>query len=114
MPSFVTVSGRDSTYPARAPGWERYLDAARDVRIYRVDGRIKAIQVLAAKNRVVADSFMQTALREVAGSGEYKLISSERKGGFTIQRNSAGPQTKLTVYRMQPSNKISAFIVHFE
>jgi CheY-like chemotaxis protein len=114
LPSFVTLSGRDSTYTGKAPGWERYVDAARDVRIFRVAGRIKAIQVRAAKNRVIADSFMQTALREVADTGEYKLISSERKEGFVIQRTSAGPRAKLTVYRTQPSNKISAFVVHFE
>ena len=114
LPSFATLSGRDSTYSGKAPGWERYVDAAHDVRIYRVAGRIKAIQVRAAKNRAIADSFMQTALREVAGTGEYKFISSERKEGFIIQRNSAGPRAKLTVYRTRPANKISAFVVLFE
>ncbi|MFZ4854905.1 MAG: response regulator [Desulfuromonadaceae bacterium] len=114
LPSFITLSGRDSSYPAQTPGWERYVDTAHDVRVYRVAGKIKAIQVRAAKSRVIADSFMQTALREVADTGEYTLISSERKEGFTIQRNSAGPRAKLTVYRMQPSNKISAFVVLFE
>jgi cytoskeletal protein RodZ len=114
LPSFVTVSGRDSKYPARAPGWERYVDKKRDVRVYRVAGKIKAVQVLAAKNQVVADSFMQTALREVAGSSAYKPISSERKDGFVIQRNSAGPKAKLTVYRIESSNKISAFVVNLE
>jgi hypothetical protein len=114
LPSFVTASGHDSNYSLQAPGWERYIDAARDVRIYRVAGRIKAIQVRAAKNRDIAESFMQTALREVTDSSEYTLISSERKEGFTIQRNSVGTRASLTVYRMQPSNKISAFVVQFE
>jgi hypothetical protein len=114
LPSFVTVSGRDGTFSARNPGWERYIDKVRDIRIYRVAGAIKAIQVLAVKNQVVADSFLHTALREVAGSSEYKPVSTERKEGFTIQRNSVGPGAKLTVYRMQPSNKISAFVVHLD
>ena len=90
------------------------VDKARDIRIYRVAGQIKAVQVLAANNQMLTDSFMQTALREVAGSSEYKPISSERKDGFIVQRNSAGSRAKLTVYRIQSSNKISAFVVHLE
>ena len=114
LPSFVTVSGRDKEYSVKNPGWERYVDSKHDVRIYRLAGKIKAVQVLAAKSQVIASSFMRTALREVSGRSEYKEISREVKEGFLIQRNSVGPKSKLTVYRMQPSEKISAFVVKLE
>ncbi len=114
LPSFVTVSGRDKEYSVKNPGWERYVDSKHDIRIYRLAGKIKAVQVLAAKSQVIASSFMRTALREVSGRSEYKEISREVKEGFLIQRNSVGPKSKLTVYRMQPSEKISAFVVKLE
>jgi hypothetical protein len=114
LPSFVTASGLDKEYSAKNPGWERYVDSKYDIRIYRLAGKIKAIQVLAAKSQVIAGSFMRTALREVSGRSEYKEISREVKEGFLIQRNSVGPKSKLTVYRMQSSEKISAFVVKLE
>lgn len=114
VPSFVPVNGRDSGFSARKPGWERYVDAAHDIRIYRASGRIKAIQVMALKGHVIQETFLQSALREVAGSSAYILRSRERKQGFVIQRCSVGPRSDLLVYRQQPSDTISAFVVSLE
>jgi PAS domain S-box-containing protein len=114
VPSFITVSGRDSKYSVENPGWERYVDAKHDIRIYRDTGQIKAVQVLAAKNQMIAEPFMQNVLLEVAGSDKYTFRSSELKEGFVIQRNSIGPQSRLNVYREKVTNKISAFVVQFE
>ena len=111
VPSFVTVSGRDSKFSVGNAAWERYVDAKYDIRIYREAGRLKAVQVLAAKGHVIVESFMRDALHEVAGSSDYKRTSSETKEGFLIQRYSVGASSRLVVYRELQSNKISAFVV---
>ena len=111
VPSFVTVSGRDSRFSVGNAAWERYVDAKYDIRIYREAGRLKAVQVLAAKGHVIVESFMRDALHEVAGSSDYKRTSSETKEGFLIQRYSVGASSRLVVYRELQSNKISAFVV---
>lgn len=114
LPSFVPVKGRDNGFSARKPGWERYVDATREIRIYRAAGRIRAIQVVAAKGQVIADSFMQTALHELTGRIEYTLRSHEQKQGILIQRCSVAGGSDLLVYRKQPSGTISAFVVSLE
>lgn len=114
LPSFIPAAGRDSGFSAGKPGWERYVDAAREVRVYRANGRIRAIQVMAAKGREITDAFMQAALGEVTGSSEYAVRSSEQKQGILIQRCTVGPRSDLLVYRKAQSGTISAFVVSLE
>ena len=90
------------------------MDSVRDIRIYRSGGKIKALQILAAKGQVITDSFMQTALNEVAGSSKHTSTSREVKQGFVIQRYSVGATARLIVYRTQQSGKISAFVVQLD
>jgi len=114
LPSFVMASGRDHEYSQLKPGWERYIDPQREIRIYRSAGKIRAIQVVAAKGQVIDDAFMRSALQEVAGSSAYSLLSRELKQGVVIQRCSLGENKDLLVYRIQPSDAISAFVVSLE
>ena len=114
LPSFVKQGGRDKEFPARNPGWERYVDAMREVRIYRTSGKIRAVQVMAGKGQVLTESFMRTALHEVAGSSKLRLTSREVKQGFVIQRHSVGVNSRLIVYRTQQSGKISAFVAQLD
>ncbi len=114
LPSFVRTDKRDDTYTAKKPGWERYVGKTQEVRIFRSDDRIKAVQVIAGKGSTVPKDFLQTVLKEVTGSGEFSLGDREQKQGFRgylIQRGNVNNKADLVLYRNKKSDAIAAFVV---
>lgn len=114
LPSFVKDDKRDDTYSAKKPGWERYVGKTQEVRIFRLDDRIKAVQVIAGKGSTVPKDFLQTVLKELAGSGEFSLGDREQKQGFRgylIQRGNVNDKADLVLYRNKKSDSIVAFVV---
>jgi len=115
VPSFVSPQGRDIGYSTTRPGWERYLDNNRDVRIFRVSGRIAAIQVLARPGREIADPFLRGALKELAGNGEPTTVSYEQRERGVIQRCRVGQRADLLLYRRASrSGVVVAFVMAFD
>ncbi|NVN89911.1 MAG: hypothetical protein HXX11_04840 [Desulfuromonadales bacterium] len=114
LPSFVSVNSRDRTYSTRKPGWERYVDAQRDVRIFRQSDRIKALQVVAAPGQAITEEFLKTALNEVTGSSTVSPGSHQQKRGYLVQRSRVGQHADLLVYRSIGSKAIIGFVVSLD
>jgi hypothetical protein len=114
LPSFVPLGGRDESFSSAKPGWERYVDSSRDFRILRSAGRIKAIQIIAARGQGMPDSFLEAVLKEVAGSSELSIVSNEKRRKYTIRRCRLGQKGDLLVYREVPSDAIRAFVVSLD
>ena len=110
LPSFVMASQRDFAYSKQKPGWERYLGKQLEYRIFRSGEKIKALQIMAAGTEPVSEIFLKEALKEFAGTSDYKILSKEKKQGYLIQRGNVGAKVDLMIYRTQ-KGLIRAFVV---
>lgn len=114
MPSFIKSGRLDAAFSAKKPGWERYLDKAHDIRVFKAENRIKAVQVIAAKGGTVNSDFLKSVLGEVVGSSDYSLGKREKKEGYRgylIQRGTVNSRADLVLYRSGKSDAIAAFVV---
>jgi len=96
LPSFVPLKGRDSSYAISKPGWERYVNSAREVRVFRANDRIKAVQIMAGRGKTLDSAFLETVLQELVGSSTHTLGPRERKQGYQgymVQQGSVGKKT---------------------
>lgn len=114
LPSFIPVAGRDRSFAARKPGWERYAGKSAEFRIFRSKGRIEALQVLAGRGHAISDAFLKTVLKEMTGGSRFVAGSSVQKDGFLIQRCTAGRNAGLLIYRKKGTGDIRAFVVSFD
>ncbi|MDA8429281.1 MAG: hypothetical protein M0T70_08505 [Geobacteraceae bacterium] len=112
LPSFIPQSGLDSSFSSQKPGWERYADASFDFRIYRIAGRIKALQVLGVNNHGISETKMKSILIELLGDGEYRVKSREQKLGYHVLRATVGQKAELLIYRKKTT--IRAFVVSLD
>lgn len=117
LPSFVSQKTKDTTYTTRKPGWERFVDPSREVRIFRTGDRIKAVQIMAGKGKTIDKTFLESVLQELAGTNTYTLGQRERKQGYQgylVQHGSVGNKAELIVYRKKTSDAIVAFVVSLD
>lgn len=115
LPSFVSPQGRDYSFSTGRPGWERYLDDNREVRIFRVSGQIAAVQVLTRHGREITDSFLKSALRELMGNSEFATVSYEQRERGVIQRCRVGRKADLLLYhRTNRTGAVVAFVMVFD
>ena len=114
LPSFVPLKGRDSSYAISKPGWERYVNSAREVRVFRANDRIKAVQIMAGRGKTLDSGFLETVLQELVGSSTHTLGPRELKQGYQgymVQQGSVGKKAELIVYRKKQTDAIVAFVV---
>ncbi|MDD2855514.1 MAG: hypothetical protein PHU01_08290 [Desulfuromonadaceae bacterium] len=109
MPSFIPTEGKDSSYSAKNPGWERYLGKKAEFRVFKDSGKIKAIQVLSVKKQIIQDEFIESILQEFTGSQEYKVTSQKTKAGFHIDSGRIQNKHDILIYRKGGVTK--AFVV---
>lgn len=114
LPPFIPAAGRDSSFAARKPGWERYAGKTHEFRVFRSQGRIRALQVLAGTGHVISDSLLKTVLKEMTGGSGFVVGSTVKKEGFLIQRCKAGRNASLLIYRKKGTGDMRAFVVSFD
>lgn len=109
LPTFIPKSGVDAAYALNNPGWERYVDATLEYRLFRVADRIKAIQVLGVNKQVISEQKLKTVLSELLGENQYKEKSSEQKHGYRVTQAVVGNKADLLIYRKKAA--LRAFVV---
>jgi len=112
MPSFIPVAGHDSAFSAAKPGWERYVGADAEFRVFRSGGKLKAVQVLALTGGRISEVRLKSVLRELAGTDSYRIASLEKKHGFQVSRATIHRKADLLIYRK--ANAIHAFVVSLD
>jgi flagellar FliL protein len=113
LPSFIRQDWRDATYSPSHPGWERYLSPEYDFRLFRENGLIKALQVIARENGRISDAYLASALREFGLPLPQALGAPERKGGLLIQRTTIEGKAELVLYKNDGDDRIKAFVLAF-
>lgn len=112
LPTFIPQAGIDSSYAIQKPGWERYVSSTLEFRIYRPNGKIRALQVLGIKNNDISEPKLKSILIELIGDGEYRVKSTGQKLGFQVSRAIVGQKAELLIYRKK--DVIRAFVVSLD
>ncbi|MDD2308998.1 MAG: hypothetical protein PHH91_05390 [Desulfuromonadaceae bacterium] len=112
LPAFIPKDGHDSSYAVKKPGWERYVGARNEFRVFSVSGRIQALQVLAVKDASISDSWLRSVLQEFAGSKEYQITSRSTKAGVRVESGKIGNKGEIMIYRK--NGEVKAFVVSIE
>ena len=98
LPSFIPSAGLDPAFAAQNPGWERYLGDGSEFRLFRENGRLKAVQVKANKGRVISDSLLKSILVELTGANEYRVKFREKKLGFLVSNATVNGKAEMLMY----------------
>jgi hypothetical protein len=113
LPSIIPLTGHDPSFGSQKPGWERYVGADSEFRVFRAGGKLKAVQVLATAGGVISEPRLKSLLTDLTGSGEYRVISQEQKHGFQVSRATIDDRkADLLIYRKKSS--VHAFVVSLE
>lgn len=109
LPKFIPAKGLDASYAAKKPGWERYVGSAEEFRLFRVDGKIKALQVLSRKGEPISEVRFTSVLKEIAGDGKLTITSNETKQGFKVGKGTVSSNAEVLVYRKKGT--VRAFVI---
>jgi hypothetical protein len=99
LPSFIPLAGHDSSFAANKPGWERYVGAEYECRVFFSAGKLKAVQVLAAKGHEIPESMLKSVLKELTGTSEYRVTTQDQKHGLQILHATVLKKADVMIYR---------------
>jgi hypothetical protein len=114
LPSFVQAASLDAAYTRSNPGWERYMTNETEFRVFREGSAIRALQAIDLTGKGIPEEFAKKALAEVADLTEAVPRTTERKGGYLIERSQPSPVTRAVLYRKDSNRQIRAFVVYFD
>lgn len=110
LPSFIPEKGIDQAYSEKKPGWSRYVGSTEEFRLFRVEGKIKALQVLSRNGESIPESRFTSIVKEIAGNnGQYNVVSSEKKLGFKVSKGIVSGSSEILVYRKKGT--VRAFVI---
>ncbi|MHB8120942.1 MAG: hypothetical protein ACYDG4_02210 [Desulfuromonadaceae bacterium] len=109
VPAFIPKNGYDASFAVKNPGWQRYVGTLNEFRVFKADGHIQAVQVLALKDAPVSESLLKSVLQELAGSAEYKITSRSTKAGVQIENGTVQDKGEIIIYRK--NSVIKALVV---
>jgi hypothetical protein len=109
IPSFIPKEGLDTSFTASKPGWERYVGADAEFRLFNSSGRCKAVQVLAVKDRKISESLITSVLQELVGSSHYTVVSQTTKAGVRVEKGLVDTKGDVVLYKRNGS--VIAFVV---
>ena len=113
LPSVVPLHAPDPAYAAAHPGWQRYQAQALEFRVFREQGAVKAIQVLARQDQPISLDFFLSLMGEIAGGESFKVQAVEARDGYYIERGTAGGAVEVVVYRKKPIGEIRGLVVAY-
>jgi hypothetical protein len=113
IPSNIRSASPDPGYSAAHPGWQRYETDALEYRVFREGARVKAIQVIAKREKAISAAFFDSFLKEIAKKEPFRVHSRETRGGRFVEKGVAGKWTEVVIYRKKPAGEIEAFVVAY-
>lgn len=109
VPGFIPLKGFDASYSAKKPGWERYIGSTEEFRLFRADGKIKALQVLSRKGGSIPEARFTSILKDITGNKKFNVVSNENKLGFKVSKGSVSGGSEVLVYRK--NGTVRAFVI---
>lgn len=99
LPSFVPASGKDKGYGKAHPGWERYRGGGIEYRLFREQGRLKAVQVIALRGKPIPETLAAAVVKELMGSESRTVSSRTKKGGYRLESGRVDRKGEVVIYR---------------
>jgi flagellar FliL protein len=99
LPSFIPKEGLDPKYGTAKPGWERYLSPRREYLVFRENGAIRAIQIMALQKDAIDASFVSAALRELCGDATCVIRSRSSRDGYLIEQGETSTKAEVIFYK---------------
>jgi flagellar FliL protein len=113
LPAFVRSEWRDTLYTVQHPGWERYVSPKADIRIYRKNGMIKALQGISPGRRGFSDVYLTQMLNQAGIEGPLPSSKDSSENGFLVKTFVLPGIAELVTYQVQGSAQIKAFVLEF-
>lgn len=113
LPPVLEGTKPDPQYGKTHPGWERYLGLRAEYKLFREHNLYKALQVVPVAGGTISEDLFRRILREFGGADDYRVESSEKKGGYLVEQCSTKGNTALTIYRNHNNRKMKGFVVYY-
>lgn len=111
LPRFIPKVPADAAYATAHPGWERYRDGRLQFRIFRENGKLKAVQVLGEGNGEIPESLVRSSFKELSGSDLPASGSSREHNGIRMETRSAKSGVEAAIYRSTENGRIVGFVL---
>lgn len=112
LPPFLAGLEIDRGYGDRHPGWERYLGAKAEYKLFREGGRYRAIQAI-ARAEEIPDRLFRRVLLEFGAIAGYAVKSTEQKGEYLVEQATTSGSAALTIYRKINDPRIKGLVVYY-
>ncbi|WP_224961345.1 hypothetical protein [Geomonas subterranea] len=99
LPGFVPKVPADAAYAAAHPGWELYRGGGKQFRIYREQGTVRAIQVLADGEGSLDETLLKSYFKEATGADLPGKGETREERGLTVETRKAGNGAEIAIYR---------------
>ncbi|MBJ6750895.1 hypothetical protein [Geomonas anaerohicana] len=99
LPGFVPKVPADVAYAAAHPGWELYRGDRKQFRIYREQGKIRAIQVLSEGETDLSEPMLGGYFKEATGADLPPDGETKTQNGLTIETRKARNGAEIAIYR---------------
>lgn len=113
LPSFIHSEWRDQAYSSRHPGWERYVSAQADFRLFRNGGTMKALQIIAPEGQSLSEAYLASVFRALGYPVPPRAGKAQPKDGFLMEKSVLGGSAESVVYRESDGRTIRAFVIVF-
>ncbi|WP_298436403.1 hypothetical protein [Geobacter sp.] len=101
LPSFIPPARRDAAYSGNNPGWERYVGKAREFRLFRENGTLRAVQIITREGASLPSSFIDGVFKELTGASSRTVVTRSEKGKFVVERGRTAGKCEFVVYRQK-------------
>ena len=113
LPRFIPPQSRVPAAPTK-PGWEKYVTASSEFRIFRQGREIKALQAIDLTGKGMSRSFFTRAILEMAEVRDYRLLSKEIKGEYLVKKGSLAANASVILYKKKDDTQLKAFVIHYQ
>jgi hypothetical protein len=111
LPAFIPAGLPDKAYADAHPGWERYEAGGLEYLVYRENGRIRALQVIAGTDGKINDEFLKMCIRVSTGQGDGSNWVREERADFQVEKGTLPHRGEVAVYRKIPEGEIRGFVL---
>jgi hypothetical protein len=99
VPSFIHPQWLDPTFGPTGGGWERYCSPRLEFFVFREQGIIRIILIVALREGALTRAFVSGALRELCGATLTESGSRSVRGDYLVHRRKSSTGAEVLFYR---------------
>jgi hypothetical protein len=113
LPAIVSGTRLDAAYGKTHPGWQRYVGARVEFKVFKEAGLYRALQVLARSGQPIPDQLFARILVDFGGVNSYQVKSTSEKGKYLVEQGVTKGDVALTIYRNKGGRGTKAFVIYY-